>query len=307
MLVSLALHDALTRVVSVANGKGGAGKTTTACNVAGLAALAGWRVLLVDLDPQGNAGHLLGYTWAGESDGGRHLVDALRRKEPLRPTLEGVRPGLDVVCGGAELDDLEAVLTGRISKGEETGNVLAWPLAQVAPDYDLVIMDTPPTRPLLLRLALSASRWIVVPTRAGRMSIEGLRAMARDVAAAREFNPKLEVLGAVLYDVETNATVIRRNAVEDVETVLDGAAPVFHTVIRHAQAVAVRGEEQGELAHEMAEKVDGAEPWWKALREGRRPERLPGSAPALAEDFVLLTQEILTRIDEQEKALEVSA
>ena len=56
------------------------------------------------------------------------------------------------------------------------------------------------------------------------------------------------------------------------------------------------------LIHEVAETVDKAEPYWKALQEGRRPERVPGSAPALAEDFVLLTQEILTSIDARERA-----
>ena len=60
------------------------------------------------------------------------------------------------------------------------------------------------------------------------------------------------------------------------------------------------------LIHEIAERVDNAEPYWKALKEGRKPERIPGTAPALAEDFVLLTQEILTSIDRHEK-LEVSA
>ena len=55
----IAMHEELARVVTVANGKGCVGKISTACNVAGLAAAAGWRVLLVDFDPQGNAGHLL--------------------------------------------------------------------------------------------------------------------------------------------------------------------------------------------------------------------------------------------------------
>lgn len=303
----MALHDALTRVVTVANGKGGVGKSTTACNVAGLAAVAGWRVLLVDFDPQGNAGHILGYKWGGESDDGRHLVEAMMQGSALTPGLSSVRPNLDVVAGGEELDTLEDVVAGRLKRGQEVHQVFAESLALAAPDYDLVVVDTPPTRPVLLRLALGATRWIVVPTRPGRTSIEGLRTLAKDIVSARQVNPNLEVLGAVLYDVETSATVIRRNAIEDVAAALGGAAPVFDTVIRHALSPAVESEEKGMLIHEVAEQVDAAEPYWRALQEGRKPVRVPGSAPALAEDFVLLTQEILTTIDDREKQMEASA
>lgn len=300
------MRDALTRVVTVANGKGGVGKTSTACNVAGLAAGAGWRVLLVDFDPQGNAGHLLGYRWKGQSDDGAHLVDVLMNGRELKPLLTDIRSGLDVVPGGDALDTLEDLMAGRIKRGQDVHDLFATALAPVAGDYDLIIIDTPPTRPLLLRLALGATRWIIVPTRPGRTSVEGLRALAAEVGTVRRTNPHLELLGAVLYDVETSATVIRRNAIEDITNVLGGAAPVFDQVIRHALAPVCESEEQGMLIHEIAERVDNAEPYWKALNEGRKPERVPGTAPALAEDFVLLTQEILTSIDRHEK-LEVSA
>ena len=302
MMCTMAIHEELARVVTVANGKGGVGKSTTACNIAGLAAVAGWRVLLVDFDPQANVGQILGYAWKGESDGGRHFVDTLIRGGALTPTLKDVRPNLDVVTGGPALDTLEDVLAGMIKRGQGVASVFADALARTATDYDLVVIDTPPTRPLLLRLALTATRWIIVPTRPGRTSIEGLRALASEIAVARQTNPELELLGALLYDVEAGATVIRRNATEDVVTVLGGAAPMFETVIRHALSPVVESEEKGMLIHEVAETVDKAEPYWKALQEGRRPERVPGSAPALAEDFVLLTQEILTSIDARERA-----
>jgi len=296
----MAVHSALTRVVTVANGKGGVGKSTVATNVAGLAAAAGWRVLLVDFDPQGNAGHILGYGWRGESDGGRHLVQALVAGTALTPPLREVRPQLDVIPGGEELDTLEDVLAGRVKRGQDIHASFAKALAPIADDYDLIVIDTPPTRPVLLRMALGATRWIVVPTRPGRMSIEGLRALAAEMVVARRANPDLELLGALLYDVETSATVIRRNAIEDIAAALGGAAPVFDTVVRHALAPVCESEEQGLLIHEIAEMVDSAEPFWVALKEGRRPNRVAGSAPALAEDLVLLTQEILQGIDSRE-------
>lgn len=294
-------HEAaLSRVVTFANGKGGAGKTSTAVNVAGLSAAAGWRTLLIDLDPQGNAGHDLGYTWAGASDQGQHLVDALVAGQSLAAVLDHVRPNLDVIPGGEALDDLEDVVLGRVRRSKDHRSLLTEALAPLAGEYDLIVVDTPPTRPALLQLALAATRWIVVPTRPDRSSIEGLRTLAGQIITARENNPRLEILGAVLFDTGTSATVIRRNAAEDITTVLDGAAPLFEGVIRHSESAAVQAREQGMLAHELAERVDQAEPYWKALQQGRTPERVPGSAPALAEDYVLLCQELLTRIDAQE-------
>ena len=302
--------DELARVVTVANGKGGVGKSTVAANVAGLAAAANWKVLLADFDPQGNAGHILGYGWNGQSDAGRHLVDALVSGRALDPPLRGVRPNLDVIPGGDQLDTLEDVLAGRVKRGQDVQGAFADALAPIAENYDLIIIDTPPTRPVLLRMALGATRWIVVPTRPGRMSIEGLRALAAEMAVARQTNPNLELLGALLYDVESSATVIRRNAIDDITAALGGAAPVFNTVVRHALAPVCDSEERGLLIHEIAEQVDKSEPFWVALQQGRRPTRVAGSAPALADDLVLLTQEIIQGIatrENQSAASEVPA
>ncbi|MDE9364003.1 ParA family protein [Luteipulveratus sp. YIM 133132] len=287
----------LARVVTFANGKGGAGKTSTAVNCAGLAAAAGWKTLLVDLDPQGNVGHDLGYYWDGRTDHGQHLVDAIVGGRPLQPVIAGARDNLDVVSGGEVLDDLESVITGRAQRSKQFHTMLADVLAPVAGSYDLVVIDTPPTRPNLLQLALASTRWIVVPTRADRASIEGLRLLANQIVTARATNPHVEILGSVLFDVSIAATAVRRNASDDITTALDGAAPLFEAVIRHGESAAVEAREKGLLVYELAERVDSAEPYWKALKEGRKPTRLPGSAPALAEDYVLLCQEILTRID----------
>lgn len=292
----------LQRVVAFANGKGGAGKTSTSVNCAGLAAAAGWRTLLIDLDPQGNAGEDLGYNQNGLSDNGQHLLDAIGTGQRLQPVIRDVRPNLDIIPGGDALDDLESILVGRAQRSKRVHSMLAEALAPIAGEYDLIVLDTPPTRPSLLQVALGATRWIVVPTKPDRASILGLGALATQLNHVREYHPEIDVLGAVLFDVSTSAKAIRRNAVADIESALGGAAPLFDSVIRHTESCAVQSREEGKLIHELAEQVQDAEPYWKALKEGRKPTRVPGSAPALAEDYVLLCQEILQQIARLESA-----
>lgn len=298
----------MQRVVAVANGKGGTGKTTTAANLAGLAAAAGWETLLIDLDSQGNLGHDLGYGWNGEGDEGAHLVNALVSGDEIKPVLKAVRPNLDVIPGGSRLDDLDDMVAGRVRRGEDGTSALRDALRGLTGDYDLVVIDTPPSRKnALVYLALVGARWIVIPTRSDRSSIEGLRKLAEQVVSVRAQNPDLEVLGAVLFGVGSSATVVRRNAAKDVRDVLGEAAPLFESVIRHAEAAAGEARERGRLVHELAEVVNAAEPFWAALKEGRRPERQPGTAPALAEDFAILTQEVLTRMAAMEAEKTVTA
>lgn len=292
----------MQRVIAFATGKGGTGKTSCAANVAGLAAAAGWKTLLIDLDSQANLGHDLGYGWDGRGDDGAHLVNTLMTGGQLAPVITNVRPNLDAIPGGSRLDDLDDVVSGRERRGEDGVGILRDALRGIVGDYDLVVIDTPPSRrSALVLLALVAARWIVIPTRSDRSSVEGLRKLAEQVVAVRSTNPDLEVLGAVLFAVGSSATVVRRNAIDDVRGVLGDAAPLFDSIIRQAEAAAGEAREKGRLVHELAAVVHDAEPYWKALKEGRRPERVPGTAPALAEDYVLLTQEILTGIANAEQ------
>src|SRR5690625_1635555 len=133
------IADALTRTVTIANGKGGAGKTSLAVNVAGLSAAAGWRTLFIDFDPQGNAATDLGYTWSGQTDQGEHLVDAVISGRELRPVLPKVRENLDVICGGDALNDLESVVTGRAQRAKDFRKMFSEVLGPLANEYDLTV------------------------------------------------------------------------------------------------------------------------------------------------------------------------
>jgi chromosome partitioning protein len=104
--------------VAIVNAKGGVGKTSLVANLASWMASAGHRVLAVDLDPQGNLAHDLGYL--EQTDNGRHLLDALRGTGPPL-TLREVRPGLDVWCGGPQLARSVGALTTRTGAAHRRG------------------------------------------------------------------------------------------------------------------------------------------------------------------------------------------
>lgn len=291
------MREALRRVVVVANGKGGVGKTTIAAQIVGIAAKAGHRVLAIDLDPQGNLGEDLGYN-DGRSDDGDALSYALMRGKPLEPVLTDVRSGLDVISGGSALTDLAGAFQARLGSGsgKSVPLALAHSLAPLAPTYDLIVIDTPPGDAQLQTQALAAARWALFPTAADTASIRGLEKIATRIGEIRHLNPTLAPLGAVLFDVATGSHRIRATAAEQIAQVLGGGADLFNITIRSSKAAAQEARIRGLLIHELAEKVEGAEPFWRALREGKRPDRLPGSAPALAEDFLDLVEAILATI-----------
>lgn len=289
----------LQRVIAFANGKGGVFKTSLATTFAGLSALGGYRVLLIDLDPQGNAGEDLGY----ESDGGAALMRSLVLGEtPLEPKLRQVRPGIDVIPGGEKLNDLAGLLVTRNLRGQNVSNLLASGLADLMErnldedgelPYDLVVIDCPPGEPSLQLLALCAARWLVIPTKADNASLKGMAQIATRLVEAREWNESIELLGVVLCDILPSAKKLRRETEVKINSMLGGVAPLFTHVIRNSvSAFAARGA--GMLAHEYSAST-GAEPFYKALQEGRSPSSA-GSAPALAGDYTLLSEELLLRI-----------
>ncbi|VTU41369.1 Sporulation initiation inhibitor protein soj (plasmid) [Variovorax sp. PBS-H4] len=291
----------LSRVIAVANGKGGVGKTSLATTVAAMSANGGFRVLLIDLDPQGNAGEDLGYTGAGLSDNGQGLVTAVTTRSALVPTIVNCRERLDVISGGEQLDDLAGLLLSRHVRGTNVADVLVEPLTALLQqeDYDLVVVDCPPGEPNLQLLALGVARWLLIPTRSDAASLKGMQRIVQRLVEARDSNPDLELLGVVLFDVPSQATRVKAEISSQIQSALAGAAPLFENTIRHSvSASAARG--QGQLIHEFAESAD-SEPFWQALREGRKPKS-PGSAPALGRDYAQLTHEILLRITDLEAA-----
>lgn len=187
-------------VVAFANQKGGVGKTTSAVNSAVSLAQRGYRVLLIDADPQGNATSSLG---VDKIQVRRSLYDVLIDSLPLADTIMATdRPNLELIAStpmlaGAEIELVEA--TGRESR-------LRAALASLLPHYDVVLIDCPPSLGLLTVNALTAARSVVVPIQCEFLALEGLGQLMTTVdLVKRGLNPPLDVLGVLMtmFDART--------------------------------------------------------------------------------------------------------
>lgn len=286
---SVSTHD---RCLAVVNGKGGVYKTSIVANVGGLAAAAGWQVLLVDLDPQGNLSEDLGLHES--TDEGRGLTAAVVGGVPLTPAPTG-RPGLDIVFGGDSTADLAGALRSRQASDPHTwAFAVANALQPIAGNYDLILIDCPPGDMLLQVAGLTAARHVVIPTRSDASSRKGLRKVAKHFVSVRAHNPMLNLLGVVRTGTSAGANAIKAEVKANLERDLGGVAPVTNTSVRYAEKAAVEARNRGQLPHELQPELAAQASYWVRRREGHENERvLPPSTAGLTADYAALTQELL--------------
>jgi chromosome partitioning protein len=201
----------VNRIITVANQKGGVGKTTTAINLATALAAIGERVLVVDLDPQGNASTGLGID---RRDRRLSSYDLLTEAAPLEEiVVETDVPNLSIVPSTMDLLGVEMEIAAKSDRVFRVKRALA---SSYAAQFSYILIDCPPSLNLLTMNAMAAAHSILVPLQCEFFALEGLSQLLETVSQVRQtLNPTLDIQGIVLtmFDARNN---LAQQVVEDV-------------------------------------------------------------------------------------------
>lgn len=195
------MTEHIARIVAVANQKGGVGKTTTALNLAAGLAELGQRVLLVDMDPQGNATTGSGVELAEDEATLYDLLLGEASVEDITISVDAL--GFDLLPGNGDLTAAEVALMERDNRAE----VLKGALASARGRYDHILIDCPPALNVLTLNALTAADGVLIPMQCEYYAMEGLSALLGTVSQIQStVNPALVIEGLVrtMYDVRNN-------------------------------------------------------------------------------------------------------
>ena len=191
----------MARIISVANQKGGVGKTTTTVNLGACLAQDGKKVLLIDSDAQGNATSGLGVR---KPDVKQDIYDVLVNEVSIKETIiKTSRENLSIVPATLQLAGAEIELTSMMARESRLKSALA----EVSDEYDFILVDCPPSLGHLTINAFTASDAILIPVQCEYYALEGLSQLLNTVRLVQKhFNPGLEIEGVLLtmYDARTN-------------------------------------------------------------------------------------------------------
>jgi len=212
----------LAKIIATTNQKGGVGKTTTAVNLAACTADAGKKVLLIDIDPQGNASSGLGVSGRG----GYTLYDVFGGTCTAEQAVRVTRfKNLSIIPASVDLAGCEIELIGA----QKRESILKDALSTIRDDYDFIIIDSPPSLGLLTVNALTAADSVLVPIQCEYYALEGVGQLMNTLNLVRKrLNPVLDVEGVVLTMLD-GRTNLGLQVVSEVKKYFKGK--VFSTVV----------------------------------------------------------------------------
>ena len=197
------------KIISITNQKGGVGKTTTCVNLAAFIAKEGNRVLIIDMDPQGNASSAVGVEPTKDDN---TIYEVLIGECSIREAIyQSVMPGLDVLPSTVDLSGAEVELV-HLNNRE---NILKEALYQVKREYDFIFIDCPPSLSLLTVNALTATDSIIIPIQCEYFALVGLGQLMNTVKLIKKhLNPTIEIEGVLLTMKDARSNLVNQVAEE---------------------------------------------------------------------------------------------
>ena len=199
----------MAKIIAFSNQKGGVGKTTTCVNLAANLASRGYKCLLVDIDPQGNATSGLGFDKGDIKDSGRSLYDVMVNGISAKNAiLVSNTEGLSLLPSSVDLAGAEVELA-NISRDRE--KIIKRILDGVRDDFDYIMIDCPPALGLLTINALTAADEVIIPVQTEFYAMEGLSQLINTIKIVKaKLNPKLNINGVLLTMTDTRALIARQ-------------------------------------------------------------------------------------------------
>lgn len=222
----------MMQIYSIVNQKGGVGKTATSANLSSALSKCGYKVLTIDLDPQGNLTESLGYrNYDGHDDTIFELMSMIIKEQeiPDHFYIKQQKEGIDLIPSNISLADMDIMLVNTMSREF----ILKQLITQIKEklDYDYILIDCMPSLGMVTINALVASDAVLIPVEASYLPIKGLQMLLRTIAKVRrQLNRKLNIAGIIftLVDIRTNEA---KNNIRELRKAYGDQLKIFDTYI----------------------------------------------------------------------------